>query len=236
MKTRFKALIGAATLALTQLPAQAVLVELGLVIDGSGSISSSNFASQRTSYQTALQNVFNGGGLFGNVAIGVWQFSSSVSTVHTSTIINTQADLDALKTSIANMTQLGGGTNIGLGIDTARIAMLGNGIAADRTVIDVSTDGFGSGNEDAAADNAINAGVYAVNGLGIGGGADLTWVPTNISPSFAIQISDFGQLQSALEQKILRETIGGVPDTGSALVLFFGTLIGLVAVRRRMAA
>jgi hypothetical protein len=234
MKTHIKAIIGAATLALSQIPAQAVLVELGLVIDGSGSISSTNFASQRSSYQTALQNVFNGGGLFGNVAIGVWQFSSSVSTVHTSTVINTQADLDALKTSIANMTQLGGGTNIGLAIDTARAALLGNSITATRTVIDVSTDGFGTGNEDAAADNAINLGIYAVNGLGIGAGADLTWVPSNISPSFAIQITDFSQLQTALEQKIIRETIG-VPDAGSTLVIFLGSLIGLVALRRRIA-
>lgn len=121
----------------------AVQTELALVIDGSGSISSSNFSAQRTAYQTALQNVFNAHpSFFGQVAIGVWQFSTGVQLEQAIIEIDSQTDLDTVKTAIANMVQLNGNTAIGDGITTARTSLLTNGIDSNRQVIDVSTDGF----------------------------------------------------------------------------------------------
>lgn len=208
-----------------------VNLELALVIDGSGSISTSDFNTQRTAYVNALNTVLPSH--FGEVAIGVWQFSTGVSLVQTPLIVGNAADLLTLTSAISGMVQLGGNTNIAGGITTAANELLGNAITSNRQVLDVSTDGFANigGSPDVAAANAVGNGIEQINGLGIGGAADLSFVAG--AGAFAIQISDFSQLQGALETKIGRE-ITGVPDSGSSFALLMMGVAGLVAFRRRM--
>lgn len=210
-----------------------VRVELALVIDGSGSISSSNFSAQRTAYVNALNNVIPSH--YGNVAIGVWQFSATVQQVQAPLIINNAADLLTLTNAIAGMVQLNSSTAIGDAITTARTSLLGNAITSDRQVIDVSTDGFNNvgSNPDTAAANAVAAGIEQVNGLGIGGSADLSFVAG--TGAFGIQITNFSQLEGALITKIGRE-ITGTPDAGSSLVLMALGLAGLIGFRRMRVA
>lgn len=213
----------------------AVQTELALVIDGSGSISSSNFSAQRTAYQTALQNVFNAHpSFFGQVAIGVWQFSTGVQLEQAIIEIDSQTDLDTVKTAIANMVQLNGNTAIGDGITTARTSLLTNGIDSNRQVIDVSTDGFNNvgSDPDTAADAAVAAGVEQVNAIGIGAGADTSFIAG--TGSFAILVSNFStDLQNALEQKIVVEVQGvPLPPAVWGGLSLLG-MIGVMQTRRR---
>ena len=230
MKKHILAASAAALLALTS--AAHGVVFLGLAIDGSGSISGANFALQRNAYASVLANDIP---TDGSVGVGVWQFSSSVSQVHATTLINSQAALDSLVASLNAMTQLGGGTNIGIAIDAAANSILAAGGAGDKYVIDVSTDGFGSGAVTAAT-NALAAGVDNVNGLGIGAGANLNFV---MGPdSFATQVASFADFETALSQKIKTETgqtpngppTAGVPEPSAAFPIL---LLGLATYIRR---
>ncbi len=224
---------------------------LGLVIDGSGSISSGNFATQQTAYVNALNNVIDTS-LFGDIAIGVWQFSSGVQQEIGYTTINNAGDLALVTTAISTMTQLNGSTNISGAITVAANAAVNFGpLVNSKLVIDVSTDGFHNQNATtplSAAQAAVTAGLGAgftdvnVNALLIGGGAVggfNTGGGAGGNQSFQVAAGNFSNLQTVLEGKLTREVVGG-PGPGPApipepsTVILFGTgLAGLAAWRMK---
>lgn len=208
-----------------------VEVELGLTIDASGSIGSTNFTTQRNAYVAALNNVIPS--FYGDIAIGVWRFASSVSLIQDTMVINDAADLAVLTTAIQNMAYTGGATAIGPSIEAASTNLLGNAIDSNRQVIDVSTDGVANvgTNPVTAANNAVAAGIEAINCLGIGANANCSFIAgTN---AFSTIASTFADVQSALERKLRRE-ITGVPEP-MTLALMGIALAGIGATRRRKA-
>ena len=212
--------------------ASAVEVELGLTIDASGSIGSTNFTTQRNAYVAALNNVIPS--FFGDIAIGVWRFDSSVDLIQDTMVINDAADLAILTTAIQNMAYTGGLTNISGSIDAAANNLLGNAIDSTRQVIDVSTDGGQTsslGNANTAAANAVAAGIDAINCLGIGTGANCGFIAG--SGAFSVTANTFAEVQNALERKLRRE-ITGVPEP-ITLALMGIALAGIGATRRRKA-
>ena len=224
-------------IAITMAPTTSkAVVYLGLAIDRSGSISSSDFATQISAYQTALTSTIP---TDGSVGIGLWSFGASVIEHYSTNLIASAADLTNLVSSVAAITQVNAGaTALGPAINTAAASILAAGGAGDTFVIDVSTDGFGNSgtNQVTAATNAIAAGVDNINGLGIGAGANLNFV---MGPnSFATQIATFGELEKALTDKLKRETAPGGGTTGVPEPSFAipAMLVGLMAYRRRRRA
>lgn len=220
------------------LSAQALPIGLGLVIDGSGSISPSNFNLQRNGYIAALTNVLP---TDGSVAVGVYQFSSTAQTEFAFQVINNATDLANLVAAINGMSQLGSLTAIGDGINLAASQMAAYGWGnLDNAIIDVSTDGFNNtgANPVTAALNFVTAaagtasGDGNVNCLAIGGSANCSFIAGPDSFTIATTFANF---ETALEQKLQQELGTSIPEPG-ALALFGLGLAGLRLSRSRKAA
>jgi len=229
---RLVAFIVAAVI-LIPLAAQAALVDLALCIDGSGSISSSNFDLQKDAYVSVLNNA-SVLPRDGSVAVAVYLFSAKVTQVYDLTVID-NTTISGLISAINGMTQTGGLTDIARAIDAARDELLNNpdGRSAADKIIDVSTDGIQTvpGDPAAAATNAIALGIDYVNGLGIGPGANLSWVPTG---SNKWMVDSFDDFEDTLEDKIVTETGGVIPEPATLLLLGSGLLgLGGLSFRKR---
>jgi len=182
--------------------AQALPVGIALGIDGSGSISSTNFTLQKNGYVNALTSLLP---TDGSVAIGVWQFSSGVTQEYGFQVIDSAAKKTALLSAISGMTQLNSSTAIGSAITTATTAITGFGLAnLERSVIDISTDGVNNTGISpiTAANNAITAGIDQVNCLGIGAGANCGFIAG--TGSFSMTAASFSDFQSAISTKLVR--------------------------------
>jgi hypothetical protein len=232
--------------------ASASTLELGLAIDGSGSIGSSDFDLQIQGYQDAFSdpNFFSstvGGSVFDNIAVGVYQFASGVTEEIAFTEINNQSDADWLANEIGLITQTGGLTNFVDSVNTISSDMLTNGIASERQVIDYSTDGvptFGGGPlaSIAAADAARAGGIDAINALGVGSGVNVGFLEgfsdaDNLDPGdnsgFVQTVDSFDAFGPAIEAKLEREIqTQPIPEPEVGLVAALA-LAGFVVYRRR---
>lgn len=219
---------------------RALPIGLSLGIDGSSSISSSDFGLQQDAYANVLASALIP--TDSTIAVGVWQFSSGVQQEYAFTVIDSQATKDSLVASIQGMSQLRGSTNIGGTIQTAAQAMIDFGLAnLDKSIVDVSTDGghnTGPGPL-TTGPQAITDGIDVVNCLGVGGGANCNFETG--TGAFEILVDDFAGFETALRRKIGRETgqepvdddpTGQVPEP-SNLALFAIGFMGLRVFRRR---
>ena len=221
------------------MPAQAAVnLELGLGIDASSSMSSSQFNLQRNAYYNVLADP----GLIpldGTVAIGVYRFASTVTQIYPITVLNNLTDLNNLRAAILAMGQSGDGslTNLGGVINEITDDLLGNSITSARQLIDISTDGDATTgpNLNGARTAAVAAGIDAINCIGIGNGANCAAVQGSTASSFSMQADSFDDFEDALRAKIVREVHGAVPEpTTWALMIGGFALVGLSMRRRKV--
>jgi hypothetical protein len=214
--------------------ATAMPIFLGLGLDASGSISTSEFELQRNGYISVLEDLAPQ--LVANeVWISINQFSSSVRNELGLTQVTVAATQDGgvIKTALQNLSKLGGGTNIGISIDDLVSEYQ---IQPDdffgKAVIDISTDGQGS--LGSSVTGALAAGIDQINCLGVGSGANCGFLAG--TDAFSITVAGFDDFEQALRTKIGREV--GVSDVlePSTMALFGLGLAGLTVVRRRRQA
>jgi hypothetical protein len=227
-----KLLLGAALLGglIASAPSYAVPVtlQLGLAIDGSGSISASDFALQANAYSNELAALLP---LDGSVAIEVVQFASTNQLEFALAPI-TAANIGSLQAALTGMVQLGSNTAIGNAIALLTTDIIGSGLGGTG-VIDVSTDGQNNTGVDptTASLAAVAAGISRVNCVGIGGAADCSFIAgTN---AFSLNAANFTDFADALRQKLTREVI---PEPTSLVVLATGLIGAGLVLRRRKAA
>lgn len=219
-----------AALGLAATSANAAILELGLAIDGSGSMSVAEFNLQRDAYVSVLSDV-SVLPRDGKTAIGVKLFSTSVVTIFTMAEI-TVANHGALIAAIAGMTRPGGATSISGAINAFTTEIFSNGVTSTRQIIDVSTDGVNNvGNLNLARTNALAAGIDQINCIGIGAGANCAPVIAGAG-SFGLNATTFTEFETALRRKIIVE-VRGVPEPGTWMMMIFGFGLAGTALRRQ---
>ena len=206
---------------------QVVDIELSLLVDVSGSISSAEFDLQKTGYV----NVFN----------TEWSGATQQSSTNWYQITNyatAQTFAQAISNkgrSFAGQTAPGNAINYGIG------QLNNNAYLGTTRLIDISSDGCqNDGSSTSAARNAAVAANITINVVTIGtensdcGGLSLAnWYDANAKTAngFSRSASNFSTFGAAIEDKIGTE-IGVVPEPSSMALLSFG-MLGLLAAHRR---
>ncbi|MDO6708311.1 DUF1194 domain-containing protein [Photobacterium sp. 1_MG-2023] len=240
----------AATLG-TSMQANADVLELALLIDGSGSIGSTDFANQISGYTNILNsagfyNTFIDPSPYTEVYVSAWTFSGTAVQVVDWTLLDSDAAAAGFATDLTNgATYAGGLTNTQDAILDA-MAAFSIGSQDYKFVIDISTDGVPTSDND-PGDPSTNALIAAnaardlgitINALGVGG-VDQTFLealvginPADTPLGFYLEASNFGSdFQDALVRKFGRE-ITDMPEPTSMAFLGLGVL-GLGLLRRR---
>lgn len=218
--------------AVAPLSASAAPIELALVLDASGSISSTNWTLQTQAYANALTGLLP---TDGSVAVSVIRFGSSASVVRGLTTIDSATALSDLASFFTGLSQSGNGSStcISCGIFEANGTFSSD---AGRKIIDVSTDGGwntgtnpagGAGTSGTSAWAVENGNATVVNAIGIGITPNFAYGPN----SFNMTAPNFAAFEESLTLKLQRE-IGQVPVPGGLALIGIG-LVGIAVSRRK---
>lgn len=256
MKSKLKkvaaiATIATATMASGMANATSVGLELLLLVDVSGSVSTSEYNLQKQGYVNAfnsatVQNaILNSQG--GSIAVSYaeWSGASQLSKLVNWTLIDSISAAQNFATAIgATSRAFSGSTAIQTAMNNSyswfgtEVGSTDNGFQSLRQVIDVSGDGAqndGLGGT-TGRDNALAAGVDTINGIYIVGEAGLANYYTNNvkggANGFVEAAADFTDFSDAIERKLIREIKNDVPEPISAALVGIG-LLGLGLTRRR---
>ncbi|MEA5563955.1 DUF1194 domain-containing protein [Anabaena sp. UHCC 0399] len=213
--------------------------ELSLLVDVSGSVSTSEFNLQKQGYVDAFNNAdlfnnFISQGNTGKIAVNLIYWSGATQqqqSVGWTLIDSVEASQNFANAISATTRPFGGSTVIGSAIDFATPLIFNNDFDSTRQVIDVSGDGASNAaTTSAARDAALAAGVDAINGLVIGNSTSLfNFYNNNVkggTGAFVLQANTFQDFAATVQQKLEIE-ISAPPTTS---VPEPATLIGLLGL------
>ncbi|MFT5486730.1 MAG: hypothetical protein ACI9JL_000176 [Paracoccaceae bacterium] len=232
--------------------ANAGVIQLGFIMDSSGSIGSSNWNTIKGALANAVNTLVPTTGAY---EISVVNFSSTAVT----TVNHVLIDSVAARTSVANainaMNFLNSTTNMAAAFNAMGTALGGSMQMIDHSYVNLATDGvpYGGSNPTGAAitarDALITGGVDNISIEAIGGGVDPAFLqnqicypgPCTVAPTYAfpgngfyIPVANAAAYASAIDNKLQVVTQQQVPEPGMALIVALG-VVGIAAARRKAA-
>lgn len=222
-------------------------LELSFLVDVSGSVDNGEFTLQQQGYM----NVFNDPNLFNNfiskgelgkIAVNLiyWSSHGEQQEAVGWTMIDSVAASQSFAAAInAAGRPFFGLTAPGSAINFATPRFFNNDFDGKRLVIDVSGDGAENDGIDTgtARDNALAAGIDAINGLVIGGDPFvLNFYNTEVkggANSFVVQANDFNEFGTIIGNKIKREIYQDVPEPTSMFGVIAFAALGVGSRRKR---
>lgn len=248
------ALAIAGSVGLTAAPARADVIQLGFILDGSGSIGSGNWNIIRTGLANAVNLIPLAGE--DTYEVSIVQFGSTAQTEVANYTITDVASRTALSTIVAGLAYMNGGSTNFNAAFTQMASVLGNTIqGADASYVNFATDGQqnSGGTGVAQRDALIALGVDNISVEGIGNGVDQNDLMNNFCyPSSCIDITGGGSANfpgqgfyvgvanaqgyaAVIGNKVRIVTGQPVPEPQMISLLGLG-LLGLVMLRRRKSA
>jgi hypothetical protein len=258
LKTAFKTTVGATVIALGALAsapsANGGVIQLGFIIDESGSIGSGNYNTIKNGLANAINNFIPTNGQY---EISVISFASGTQNLVSNVLINSVAARTAVANAVLADTFTGGGTNMTGAFNAMNSLLLASTLEIDASYVNLGTDGVANSPTNAAAarNNLIGtgvgqAGVDNISIEAIGGGVDATFLQNSIcypgpcdttfpynfpTQGFYIAVANAEAYAGAIAEKI--QTVVDATVPAPAPIALFG--LGLAAmgfVRRRIAA
>ncbi len=238
--------------------ANAAVIQLGFILDDSGSIGSGNFATIKTGLANAVGSLIPVGGP-NTYEISVVRFSTTAVTEVNHVLVSTAGDRTNVVNLINGMGYSGGNTNFADAFSTMQTVLTSssNFSKGGTSYVNFATDGqpnlggSGSITDAQAGVNARNAliaaGIDNISIEGIGSGIDTgylqgsicypgpcdTTVPYNFpGQGFYIPVATANDYAGAISLKI--QTVVNAPEPATLAVLGMG-MIGLGLVKRRRA-
>jgi len=257
----WKGIIAAIALLSTSLLSTVALAapstQLGFILDGSGSVSTSNYNLLRTGLSDAIAALTADG----SIEITITAYGSGTSTVVAPTLL-TAATLPVIQSAILNHAKYGGGTDTGGALRYTTNLMTGSTYFANSalkaSIINLATDGVPNSQAAAiaGATYAFEQGIDALSieaiGSGVNSGSALnsmlaiafpgpatllglnaTDIPNPIGGSWVVPVSDFDALAPVLKAKVLASVTPtpSVPVSSPLALLLIG--LGCFAFVRR---